>query len=69
MIFLKIFLGYICEDCVYVNPHFVDMKLTATEEEDLRRRWQCAMGPRYQVTVRVSRVKLGIKNKIYSVLF
>lgn len=49
--------------CVYVNPHFLDMKLTATEEEDLRRRWQCAMGPRYEVTVRVCVVKLGIKIK------
>lgn len=50
--------------CVYVNPHFLDMKLTATEEEDLRRRWQCAMGLRYEVTVRVHTLKLCIKNEI-----
>ncbi|CAF93395.1 unnamed protein product, partial [Tetraodon nigroviridis] len=27
------------------------MKLASTEEEDLRKRWQCAMGLRYKVTV------------------
>lgn len=56
------------DGCVYVNPHFLDMKLTSTEEEDLKRRWQCAMGPRYDITVRVCVVKLGIKNIIYSTL-
>lgn len=41
------------EACVCVHPHFPDMKLTAAEEEYLRWRWQCAVGPRYEVTVRV----------------
>lgn len=34
--------------------HLTGLKLTPTEEEDLRRRWQHAVGPRYEVIVCLS---------------
>lgn len=35
--------------CLYV--HFTGVKLTPAEEEDLRKRWQHAVGRRYEVIV------------------
>lgn len=34
--------------------HFTDVKLTPAEEENLRKRWQQAVGPRYEVVVSVT---------------
>lgn len=34
--------------------HVIGVKLTPAEEEDLRGRWQCAVGPRYEVIVSLS---------------
>lgn len=37
-----------------VCAHFTDVKLTPAEEENLRKRWQQAVGPRYEVVVSVT---------------
>lgn len=37
--------------------HFTGVQLTPAEEEDLRKRWQHAVGPRYEVIVRLSIMK------------
>lgn len=34
--------------------HFTDVKLTPAEEENLRKRWQQAVGLRYEVVVSVT---------------
>lgn len=39
-------------DFLCVCAHFTGVKLTPAEEEDLRKRWQHAVGPRYEVLVR-----------------
>lgn len=36
------------------------VKLTPVEEEDLRKRWQHAVGPRFEVIVRLSVMKTNI---------
>ena len=38
--------------------HLTGVKLTPAEEEDLRKRWQHAVGPRYEVIVRFSLMKI-----------
>lgn len=44
-------------DCLCVHANFTGVKLTPAEEEDLRWRWQHAVGPRFEVIVGLSAMK------------
>ena len=43
------------------DAHFTGVKLTPAEEENLRKRWQHAVGPRYDVIVCLSVIRISIK--------
>lgn len=47
--------------CLCMCARLTGVKLTPAEEEDLRRRWQHAVGPRYEVIVRLSVVRISIE--------
>ena len=51
-------------DCLFfMCAHLTGVKLTPAEEEDLRKRWQHAVGPRFDVIVRLSVMKTSIGYK------
>lgn len=47
----------------FMFAHLTGVKLTPVEEEDLRKRWQHAVGPRFEVIVCLSVIKTCISYK------
>lgn len=50
---------YFEENCICIFTIFAGAKLTPADEEDLRGRWQRAVGPRYEVIVSLSVISVS----------